>query len=158
MSDLVKVSKDIANSIQGLNRDLVGNALIQCIVGNIRTDKQLSDYLGTTREQAFLIMNNPEFSNILVEAKLSAQKTKFVLTHLTRLNNLTKSTDHKVALGAIKLLSQLTGILKDEKNININISLEQILEDIEKEKKETIINITPKKDEGAFTLDDCFGD
>jgi len=153
MNMLAKLNLTI-DSASKLDDEMLSKALLECIVGNIKTDKQLAEYLNISREQAFLILNNPTFSDIIIEHTINAQKRKFVMQKLQTLNTLTKNSDGKVALGALKLMAEITGIIKSKQDINVTVNLESVLETIEQKKKEQIIDITPSKDmlDEAFNL------
>jgi hypothetical protein len=123
-----------------LSNDLKENILEAMASGECSTINELMEQFSLTRYQALQVFDDTQFMTCVAKQSKAEAKMFLHSKGFRRLKDIAQGSDDKAAMSAIKQLAEYTGEISKKSNVDVNISLEQMV------RQEEAKNVSPVMD------------
>lgn len=113
-------------TIDYLSNDLREKILEAMSKGECSTVNELMEF-GLTRYQAIQLLNDTQFMVCVAQQSVAEAKAFLHSKGFRKLKTIAQGGDDKAAMSAIKMLAEFTGDMSKKSNVDVNISLEQLV-------------------------------
>lgn len=113
-------------TIDFISNDLKEEILEAMSSGGCSTVNELMEF-GLTRYQAIQLLNDTQFMVCVAQQSKAEAKAFLHSKGFRKLKKIASGEDDKAAMSAIKMLAEFTGDMSKKSNVDVNISLEQMV-------------------------------
>ncbi len=114
-------------TIDYLSNDLKEKILQAMVDGTCSTVNELMEQFDLTRYQATQLLNDTQFLTSVANTSKAEAKIFLHSKGFRKLRTIAEDGNDKSAMAAIKMLAEFTGDMSKKSNVDVNISLEQMV-------------------------------
>ena len=114
-------------TIDYLSNDLKEEILQAMVSGTCSTVNELMEQFDLTRYQALQLMGDTQFMICVANTSKAEAKIFLHSKGFRKLRKIAEDGNDKSAMSAIKMLAEYTGDMSKKSNVDVNISLEQMV-------------------------------
>lgn len=119
--------KCMANKLDYISNDLKEEIIQAMVEGNCSTINELMEQFSLTRYQALQVMDDPQLMTCVAKTSKAENKLFLHSKGFRRLREIAEGKNEKAAMTAIKMLAEHTGDMSKKSNVDVNISLENMV-------------------------------